>query len=480
MSEGQGVPAEIPCLVAQAADVRPASPAIIGCSGQRVLSYAELHNAASVACERLRAVGVKRGDVAGLTLPASGEYLALLTALFRLGAVACPISPRWPKPAVEDAARRARCRWFVGPPGFDIAGARPLEISELIPADGAPEAPVATPLIRSHDPATFVFTSGSTGVPKIAVHSYANHRASALASNANLPLGPDDRWLLSLSLHHVAGLGVLFRCAAAGAAIVVGESIEDAILDAGVTHVSLVPAQLHRLIDTARGREALGRLKAILVGGGAVSEALIRRADTLALPIFTTYGLTEMCSQVTTTRPGDGLNRRLTSGKPIAPDTLDIGPGSEIRVRGAALFLGYLGEHGPERQVTEGGWFRTGDLGRFDDAGYLSVLGREDNMFICGGENIHPEEIERHIRRFPGVRAAVVVPLPDAIFGAIPIAFVAIEGDLDDAPLKAFLEAALPKHRVPRHLVPWPADIEPEDAKVNRRALTALALQLLS
>jgi O-succinylbenzoic acid--CoA ligase len=341
------------------------------------------------------------------------------------------------------------------------------------------------PRIQADVPTTIIFTSGSTGTPKAAVQSYANHYFSAAASNSNLPVGPGDRWLLSLSLHHVAGLGVLFRCAAGGAAVVIPppeESIEDAIVRTNVTHVSLVPTQLYRLLEREQGREALKKLNAILVGGGAIPEAMIREADRLSLPIFTTYGLTEMTSQVATTCKGDPLDRLLTSGKPLLPDTLRIDTDGEILLRGDTLFLGYLGAERLERPLTPDGWFRTGDLGRVDCQGYLSVIGRKDNMFVCGGENVHPEEIEQHLRRIPGLRSAVVVPVPDAEFGAIPICFVMMEKgfETDAATLAKALTEALPRHIIPRRFFPWPGEFEPGDMKLNRSILNTLARQLVA
>ncbi len=494
MSEKEGAVEDLPCLIAQAAARQPSAPAIIASAGQGVatpcppdlkLSYRDYDASVTATAERLRAVRVKSGDVFGIVSPARAEYAVLLMALFRLGAAACPISPRWPPQSIEDAVRRAQCRWVVGLDAAPSESASVLRFEDVVKMDAGQASHKHAPRIQAGVPATIIFTSGSTGTPKAAVQSYANHYFSAAASNSNLPVGPGDRWLLSLSLHHVAGLGVFFRCAAGGAAVVIPppeESIEDAIERTNVTHVSLVPAQLYRLLDREQGREALKKLKAILVGGGAIPEAMIREADRLCLPIFTTYGLTEMASQVATTRKGDPLDRLLTSGKPLLPDTLRIDTDGEILVCGDALFLGYLGAEGLERPLTPDGWFRTGDLGKTDCQGYLSVIGRKDNMFVCGGENVHPEEIEQYLHRIPGLRSAVVVPVPDAKLGAIPVCFMMMEQGFqtDAAALARALAEALPRHKIPRRFFPWPTEFEPDDTKLNRSILSALARQLLA
>jgi O-succinylbenzoic acid--CoA ligase len=238
---------------------------------------------------------------------------------------------------------------------------------------------------------------------------------------------------------------------------------------------------LYRILRTSCRRENLKRLKAILIGGGPIPESLIREAAALELPIFMTYGLTETASQVATTRPGDALARLLTAGRPLTPGTVSVAADGEILVRGPTLFLGYLLDGGRvERPLTSDGWFRTGDLGTLDSVGYLSVVGRKDNMFVCGGENVQPEEVERHLCRLTGLRAAVVVPVPDAEFGRIPIAFVAMKegGIVNEQELAGALTEELAGSKIPRRFLAWPRDLEPGDAKLNRNDLMVLARTL--
>jgi O-succinylbenzoic acid--CoA ligase len=252
--------------------------------------------------------------------------------------------------------------------------------------EGALE-PLEIPLGR---PATVVFTSGSTGTPKAALHTFGNHYFSAVGSNANIALAPGDRWLHSLPLYHVGGLSILFRCLISGAAIALPEP--DAPLGRSIsglraTHVSLVSTQLLRLL---REDAALEGLRAVLMGGGPMPEDLVDQALARGLPVHTSYGLTEMASQVTTTAPGAAPEELRTAGRVLPHREVSVSGEGEILVRGETLFAGYVEGEKTRRPSGTGSWFRTGDLGRLDGAGRLRVLGRRDNLFISGGENVRP------------------------------------------------------------------------------------------
>ncbi|MCX5771524.1 MAG: class I adenylate-forming enzyme family protein, partial [Candidatus Hydrogenedentes bacterium] len=182
-------------------------PAIVTAHGRLSfgeLSFGELDSASARAEQRLRGSGVMRGDIVGVALGQTVEAVVMLRGLMRIGAAACMIDPRWPQNEIDRAMSAAGCIRLID--RFTIEEA---------------DAEVKPPNIDQSQPATIFFTSGSTGEPKLALHSVDNHVQSALASNANMPLAPGDRWLLSLPLHHVAGIAILFRCACAGAAVAV-------------------------------------------------------------------------------------------------------------------------------------------------------------------------------------------------------------------------------------------------------------------
>ena len=475
------------------------------------MSFRKLDLATAALARELAARGVRPGDRVGLLLSPGPAYPVLLLSLLRAGAVAVPISTRLPPAALPDLLRRIGCRRLIGgadnvtgnDDGIEFVDAAGLismasmECFEKIPfslicqrgsegvsgekvGNSAPAVPAGPPL-PTFDPkadATIVFTSGSTGTPKAALHTFENHWSSAAGSNRNIPLRPGDRWLLSLPPWHVGGLAVVFRCLLGGAAVAIpgkDEPLADAIRGLGATHLSLVATQLYRLLREKRGREALLSLKVILLGGGPVPTALIEEAVRAGVRLVTSYGSTEMSSQATACRPGDPPEVLNTAGRSLAFRELSVAADGEILVRGRTLFRGYVEETGVCAARDAAGWFHTGDLGRLDANGRLIVSGRRDTMFISGGENIHPEEIEREILRFPGVLEAIVAPVPDPEFGARPVAFLrTVDGNLPDAAkLGRFLRLTLPGFKIPQRLLRWP-DLE-EGMKPDRRALATLA-----
>ena len=330
--------------------------------------------------------------------------------------------------------------------------------------------------IPQERPATIIFTSGSTGAPKAALHTFGNHYHSALGSNANIALRPGDRWLHSLPLYHVGGLSIIFRCLLAGATVAFpqpGTTLGESIAGLAATHISVVSTQLSRLL---RESANLGGLEAVLMGGGPVPSSLVDEALVRGLPLHTSYGLTEMASQVTTTPPGASLRELRTSGRALPGREVSLSERGEILVRGATLFAGYVEGEESDRPLDEEGWFHTRDLGELDESGYLRVGGRLDNLFISGGENVQPEEIEEALCRLNGVDEAVVVPVSDEEFGARPVAFVRMN-DAEPRDLARELEPVLPRFKIPVSFHPWPEEAR-RGMKADRAALGERARRL--
>ncbi len=472
------------CPLQDAAESIPDLPAII--APHRQYTFREYHEYVAGAVVNLRKVGIAEGDILAVALPRGTPSPILFNALFRIGAVAFPVNTRFPAQYLLDVLQKVRCRNMVVPYGASVTTVHG-HLYAFAPhniVDDRLEALPGQARVSAERPATIVLTSGSAGPPKAALLSYGNHYYSAQLSNRNLPVAPGDRWLVSLPLYHVAGIGVLFRCLLGGAAVVfsgANEELKDAVPKYGVTHVSLVSTQLYRVLQDESAIQAARGLKAILLGGGPFSEPLLRKAHDAGLPIFTSYGLTETATQVTTTRPGDPLAKLLTSGRPLAPEEVRISPEGEIQVRGETLFLGYVDDSRVHRPHTGDGWFATGDLGNWDADGYLRVTGRRDNMFIAGGENIQPEEIEQRLCRLDGILQAVVVPVDHSEFGAVPAAFVRLadHASLDGGALAARLTEELPKYKVPRHFFLLPVDDMAPEAKLSRQDLIARARRLV-
>ncbi|MBF0552816.1 MAG: o-succinylbenzoate--CoA ligase [Deltaproteobacteria bacterium] len=460
------------------------SPALI--AADTVINYREYQQLVQETAARLRRAGLESGARLAIVAPNRLEYVILLMACWQLGAVAVPVSTRWPAKLTRDCLRDIGCFRVVQPDDFaesglldEISG---WSLEELVNSrvSGNQQTEPAIPEIDPDIEATILFTSGSSGRPKAVVHSLANHYFSALGSNQNISFEPGHRWLLSLPLYHAGGLSIVFRALLGGGAIGLPApqwSLEEAVSRLDITHLSLVPTQLYRMLQQEVYIRFRARVKAILVGGSPMPPALIQRAVTSGLPVFTSYGSTEMASQITTTRSGDSAEHLLTSGTLLPYRQIKIAEDGEILVKGETLFKGYLDKDGLDRRLTADGWFRTGDLGRLDEQGYLLVTGRRDNMFISGGENIQPEEIERLIGQLEEITEVVVVPVRHEEYGARPVAFIRPRPGCVAVPdrIKSHLSARLPKFKIPDYFFPWPEELESSGMKISRRDFIRLA-----
>jgi o-succinylbenzoate---CoA ligase len=470
----------VPCPVRAAAEDSPEAPAIVAAGGT-LITYGELDRRVTTVAMNLDELGLGAGAHVGLCLPKDERYIVLLLALIRAGYVACPLSTRTPRSGVSKLLQRAACRVLISDKVLpEAADAGVAKLHPKVPLENISSE---RDLPRSSDPlhllldrhATVLFTSGSTGAQKGALHTFGNHYFSARGSNANIALDPQDRWLLSLPLYHVGGISILFRCLLAGASVALPEPeapLGVAIAISGATHVSLVSTQLLRLLRE-KGLDPSG-LKALLLGGGPTPGYLLEEALARKLPIHTSYGLTEMASQVTATPPGASREELRTSGRPLPHRELSISEDGEILVRGETLFAGYLEGEAIELPIDAGGWFHTKDLGDLDAEGYLRVRGRKDNLFISGGENVQPEEIEEALYLLEGVEEAVVVPVPDPEFGFRPAAFVRTTGGLvEPENLAQALEPVLERFKIPVAFYEWPEGTG--GMKADRSALTERA-----
>jgi O-succinylbenzoic acid--CoA ligase len=326
-------------------------------------------------------------------------------------------------------------------------------------------------------PATVILSSGSTTFPKAVVHTLSAHLANAAGAASNMPLSPHDGWLWSLPLYHVSGLAILFRVFTAGATLVIPRpraDLHDAITLPRVTHLSLVQQQLRRLL-MARTRCPPG-IKAVLLGGSSYARELVDRSLLAGYALHTTYGMTETASQVTATPPGASADQLMSAGRLLPFRELKIDDQGEIHVRGDVLCLGYRRGQDVTALINEFGWFPTGDLGRWTAGGWLTILGRRDNMFISGGENIHPEEIEAALLEITGIRQALVVAASDDEYGQRPVAIVDAD-ELRPRDFASSLREKLPAFKVPNRFYRWPAELQ-NTIKPSRSVATLWVQQM--
>jgi O-succinylbenzoic acid--CoA ligase len=310
---------------------------------------------------------------------------------------------------------------------------------------GAQDLPAAQPRsappteereIHPEDPFAFMLTSGSTGASKVVVLSRRAVLASAAASEHNLGLDDQERWLLCLPLSHVAGLSIIVRMLGARRTVVLFAPGTSGLLarmrDLGrelheqrVTLVSLIPALLARLLDD--GFRPPATLRAVLLGGAGCTPDLAVRARHAHIPLLTSYGLTETGSQIAARRYTDRyspLAQRdgcVSSGQPLAGVEMRL-VGERIAIRAASMFSGYV--DAATAAVDPHGWFVTTDRGALGPAGEIYVLGRTDAVIVTGGEKVDPEEVERALRALPEVLDACVFGLSSREFGQRVVAVV--------------------------------------------------------
>jgi o-succinylbenzoate---CoA ligase len=329
------------------------------------------------------------------------------------------------------------------------AGLPPGRLAELIDAlgPGSVEDTEGVTTARSvsiqgvaEGTAVVIGTSGSTGVPKGVELSAAALRHSARASLDRVGARPGERWLCCLPVTHVAGLQVLVRSLAGGTEPVLAERADEhTVAASGCAHVSLVPTQLQRLlasVDRSTPAPGLAGFSSVLLGGAAAPAGLLASARAAGVPVVTTYGMTETCGGC------------VYDGVPLDGVRAEVRDDGRIWLRGLVLFSGYRGGPGAPAD----GWFRTGDLGRLDDAGRLIVRGRADDVINTGGEKVVPGEVAAVLQACPGVRDAAVIGQPDPEWGERVVAVV-VPADPDDPPELELLRLRV-RERLPRYAAP--------------------------
>ncbi|MGL5451449.1 MAG: AMP-binding protein [Aeromonas sp.] len=419
------------------------------------LSYRQLDLRLNSVCQQLRDAGLQRGDHLAAVVRGKLEDVLLAWACVRSGVVFCPLNPAFPltKQGELAALLDAAAFWSAGdiPAGPWLSLL--LDFTREACASALPACEHEWPL-HAHQLNNMILTSGSSGTPKAVVHRLSNHLASANGAARMIPLDAECGWLLSLPLFHVGGYAILFRVFLAGAAVVLDQrerSLKERLECLPITHLSLVPTQLWRLL--AEGFDpARTRLRELLLGGAAIPQPLVSRLCAMGLEPKVSYGLSEMGSQVCTAVPSDAG----VVGYPLVGREVYI-KDQEVCVRGATLFAGYyqLGELVLPLDCE--GWFHTRDKGHFTATGALVVEGRLDNLFISGGENIQPEAIEQRLVDHPAIAQALVIPVPSDEWGQRPAAFIDWHREpVPDCELVAWIRLALPGFMVPDYWLAWP------------------------
>lgn len=384
----------------------------------------------------------------------SEAVLFLYLATIQLGAKILGINPAFPQEKVTEL-----CAEYA----IDLC----LCDKDLLAISGG-DLSAGIPQADFFRPATMTLTSGSSGLPKAVVHHVQAHLDNARGVCQLMHFDSSQSWLLSLPLYHVSGQGIVWRWLFCGAELHFPQcDFYESVLR--TTHVSLVPTQLQRLLDYLKQHpQATFKTMHILLGGAHIPVELTQAIRRYGISSYSGYGMTEMASTIFA-KLSDGF---MGVGQPLLGREFQL-VNSEIWLKGAGLAMGYWKNGEIIPLVNEQGWLQTKDKGVWQN-NELVIVGRLDNMFISGGENIQPEEIEKVILGSGLVKQVFVLPKSDSEFGARPVAILEFYEHFTESAVEMlciFLQTHLARFKHPVAYYPLPKDLEQGAIKISRKAL---------
>jgi O-succinylbenzoate-CoA ligase len=405
------------------------------------LNNNEFFEAVQRAAATLQAHGVSAGDVVAVMLPNSASLVVSLFAAWRLGAAFTPLNPSL-VPAevayqVDDAASKVLI--VENPLDFEVSAPSVLA-REITSQPSRVEEPAQVP---DDALALLIYTSGTTGRPKGVMLDHANLNAMCGMIINALRLSSADHSLLILPLFHANGIiaGTLSPLLAGGRATIAGrfspKTFFDRLERSRPTYFSAVPTIYTMLADLPpEVCPDTASVRFGVCGAAPASVELLQRFHArYGIPLIEGYGLSEG-SCVSTVNPVDGVRKAGTVGLPVPGQTIRIadargnpvraGDAGEVLIQGPNVMRGYLNRPEETAKTLAGGWLHTGDIGRFDEDGYLVLVDRAKDMIIRGGENIYPNEIETVVYQMPEVAEAAVIGLANPVYGEVPVLFVAL------------------------------------------------------
>jgi acyl-CoA synthetase (AMP-forming)/AMP-acid ligase II len=476
-------------------------PKIAVVDGDRQLSYDELFDQARSFGSALVASGLEPGEGVAIWAFNCLEWVIAALGALSAGAVVVPVNTRFKGAEAADVLSRSGARALVTVNGFlnvdyvemlRSSGVALPALATMVVAHGTASAGTepwdqflsrATDEGRAEvdrrstglgpdDPADILFTSGTTGAPKGVVQTHGRTLHVAADWVAMTGLCPEDRYLMVNPYFHMFGLkaGIL-ACMAAGATMLPEATFDvDRLLDrVEKDRVTVLPGPptLYQSIldDPGRIRRDLSSLRVAVTGAADIPVELVRRIrhDLPFSLVVTGYGLTEAGTASATSPEDDVETVATTVGRPrpglelcvVDADEKEVAPGDtgEILVRGTSVMSHYLDDPKATAEAfTAGGWLRTGDLGLIDPAGCLRIVGRSKDMFIVGGFNVYPAEVENYLREHPAVAQAAVVGTPDERMGEVGTAFVILRPDITvtATALLEWARARMANYKAPR------------------------------
>ena len=432
--------------------------------------------------KKLKDLKVTKGERVGIVAENSPLTVFIMFALHRLEATALFLSLQLTPADWQEQLKMANVRILFGQDKF--LSQLPTKLDHMYSYNQLKQEFENSSRIDSCEPdelvlekdASIIFTSSKTGHKKGVIITIENFISSATASNQITKIGAGDWWGVSLPLYHVGGLGILFRTLLSGAG---SNFISDfspklilqQLTSKHLTHLSLVPTVLDGLVEEAekngeQGILDLKNMKATVLAGAASSSVLIDKIIKYDLPILSAWGMTETTAHCTCMSLDDPKTKVVTVGKPFYHTTLKLEDENgdevfdeegEILVKGPTVCRGYLDPNAPQPKIVNG-WLHTGDLATIDKDGYVKIVGRKDDMFISGGENIHAGEIEAALKKFWKIKDVAIIPIAHPKWGHRPMMIAEAKEDqtLDPEEIKGFLKDKIAKIKIPDQVVQLP------------------------
>ena len=491
MRRDPGPEANVGSWLAAHADARPDHIALrVDATGERI-SYGELESRVNRTVAALAGLGVVEGDRVALALPSDPLYLELYFAAALLGAIAIPLNTRLTASELGFQIEDSEPRVVVRAAGIDVperAGTRSLSpeaLRELRPA----QADRRTPAPGGEQPQVILYTSGTTGRPKGAVLPHRKTYWNSRNAEVYFELVPDDVVVVPIPLFHSFGLKILsVPTLFVGATAVLVDrfdpiGLQDCVARERATLLGAVPVMYERMLGQGLAREKLASLRFAFSAGAALSVETIQRYWEAGIRLKQGYGQTET-SILCCLDADDALRLAGSVGKPVPFGEVRIadergrdvprGARGEVVVRGPIVMTGYWRRPEETAQSRIDGWHRTGDLGVMDDEGNVSLVGRLKELYISGGENVYPAEVERVLGQHPDVSEVAVVGVPDERWGEAGRAYVVpARGGFDSAALLTWASERLARYKLPREIVVIAELPRTASGKVQKHALLA-------
>jgi len=451
-------------------------------------SFLELKNAANTYAKKLAANGLYKGDRIALLGSSSPEMVMMIHASMLMGLEIVMLNSRLTAKELSWQLNDSKSKTVIASDDL-VHLIKEADILTLTFTE-VKKSNISNFLVEdtweSSRTITIMYTSGTTGYPKGVRQTAGNHTSSALSSVLNLGLDEEDVWLCVMPLFHISGFSILVRSVLYGMEVRLYEKFDEVdvaeeIRKGSVTRMSVVTTMLDKIIRIFEnnGKIAHPSFRTMLAGGGPVAMNYLIRAQNCRLPVLQTYGMTETSSQTATLSVLDAVRKSGSAGKPLFFNQIKIsttevaGEYGEVCIRGPHVTPGYIG-HFENNSPLVDGWLPTGDIGYFDEEGYLYIVDRRADLIISGGENVYPAEIENVLLAHDKVLEVGVCGQDDLKWGSVPVAFIVCSEAITIEEIEAYSKERLARYKIPKSF--YFVDELPRNAanKLLRRELKKL------